>query len=185
MHTTPHLLQKPSYAAALALGVQHTSPDTGPCPCPPQPHPAKRYNITLTQKSHDKPVFANISNCKLVVKILDTLQSAGCEYNSRLCSLDSCGNVVETWYTPGIKAAGCHRSRDIWVVTATEAECGVLVKSIDSWLPKLSEQLSYVPKTYPILVHSVLASFDTSREGKDIADLIQQNTDAITHPPTL
>ena len=59
------------------------------------------------------------------------------------------------------------------------------MKSIDSWLPKLSEQLSYVPKTYPILVHGVLASFDTSHEGEDIADLIQQNTDAITHPPAL
>ena len=121
----------------------------------------------------------------LVAKILDTLQSAGCEYNSRLCSPDSCGNVVETWYTPGIKAAGCHRSGDTWVVTATEAEHGVLVKSIDSWLPKLSEQLSYIPKTYPILVHGILTYFDTSCEGQDIANLIQQTTDAITHPPAL
>ena len=105
-HTTPHLPQKQSYAAALALGVQHTGPDTGPRPHPLQPYPAKQYDITLTQKSHDKPVFADISNYELVVTILDTLQSASCEYDSRSCSPDSCGNVVETWYTPGIKAAG-------------------------------------------------------------------------------
>ena len=59
------------------------------------------------------------------------------------------------------------------------------MKLIDSWLLKLSEQLSYIPKTYPILVHGILASFDTSREGEDITDLIEQNSNAITHPPAL
>ena len=59
------------------------------------------------------------------------------------------------------------------------------MQSVDGWLPKLSEQLSYTPKTYPILVHGIPASFDISLKGEDITNLIEQNTNAITHPPAL
>ena len=76
--------------------------------------------------------------------------------------------------TPKWRYMGCHCHRS-----------GVQGSSAIHRQPKLSEQLSYTPKTYPILVHGVPVSFDISLKGEDIADLIEQNTDAITHPPAL
>ena len=96
-----------------------------------------------------QPVFADISNYQLREKILDARQYADCEHESRSRSLDSNGVMVTSWHMPSIKAIGRHRSGDIWVLTATEAECRVLVKSIDGWLPSVAAPTktnqSYMP----------------------------------------
>ena len=88
--------------------------------------------------------------------------------------------------TPYIRAVGRHRSSDIWVATATEAGHDMLVENIDRWLPILSKWLWYTCKTYPILIHRVPTSFDTSRDSEDVNHhLLALNTDIIrTHPPS-
>ena len=84
---------------------------------------------------------------------------------------------------PYIRAAGWHRSGDIWVVMDMKAGCDLLVATINEWLSKLSEQLMYHCKTYPVLIHGVPVS------GMDdcniMAQLIKENTDIITHPRAL
>ena len=61
----------------------------------------------------------------------------------------------------------------------------MLVELIGEWLPKLSKGLVYSRKAYPILVHGVPTPFDTSHGHKDVRDLLEYNTDIITHQSTL
>ena len=59
------------------------------------------------------------------------------------------------------------------------------MKTAKEWLPFFSDQLSCVHKFYPIMVHGIPPSFDTSRYSKDITGLLSTNTDVITCPSTL
>ena len=63
--------QKMSYAATLAMGTKSPAP-----PAPPQPLPARRHDVTLTQKSRKNPVLANLTNNELISKITATLWDA-------------------------------------------------------------------------------------------------------------
>ena len=103
----------------------------------------------------------------------------------RACMPDSEGNKVIGCFGPCIKAVGRHHIGDIWVTSDTEAGCNVLISTVSEWLPRLSDQLSYVCKIYPILIHGIPISFDTLRTSRDIADLIDSNTDTITRPLAL
>ena len=55
----------------------------------------------------------------------------------------------------------------------------------DKWLPKLLDQLVLAHRTYPILVHSMPSTFDTSTNGKDVADIIDSNDEFIKHPSVI
>ena len=60
------------------------------------------------------------------------------------------------------------------------------IEAVDDWLPRLSEHLWYSHKFYPVLVHGVPVSFDTSRDGKDVNDkLIDYNEDIMARPAAL
>ena len=67
----------------------------------------------------------------------------------------------------------------------TEAEQNRLMESADKWLPKLSDQLSLACKTYPVLVHSMPGTFDTSINGEDIVEIINKNEKFIEHPSVI
>src|SRR6266481_3510376 len=69
--------RKPSYAAALTADIKSSVPAAGLPPPQPQPRPCVtgRFSIMLVQKSHDKPVFADLSNNELIGKILDALRT--------------------------------------------------------------------------------------------------------------
>ena len=117
------------------------------------------------------------------MKILDALKEAECCLEERPCRPGSDGGDRAMRLTPYIRAAGWHRSGDIWVVTDTKAGHDVLVNTIDDWLPKLSGQLMYRRKTYPVLVHGVPVS---DMDDSDItARLIDENPDTIIHPRAL
>ena len=60
-----------------------------------------------------------------------------------------------------------------------------LIGSIHEWLPQLSDGLTYIPKTYPVLIHGVPTSFDTLHNSPDINALCDANLDIILHPSTL
>jgi hypothetical protein len=49
------------------------------------------------------------------------------------------------------------------------------------WLPSLSDQLSLVPRTYPVLVHGFPTSFDSSRDSDDVVHLLNDNDHLIPH----
>ena len=53
-------------------------------------------------------------------------------------------------------------------------------KSCVHW-PKLSDQLSYMHETYPIIVHGIPASFETSCDSKYVASLLGVNPTLIMH----
>ena len=97
------------------------------------------FNLTLTQELRDKPVFADLSNCKLVRKVLDALHEADCWFDDRPCLPDSEGNEWVELLVPRIWAAGHHRSGDIWIATATKEKRNMLVESVNDWLPRLSD----------------------------------------------
>ena len=61
----------------------------------------------------------------------------------------------------------------------------MLVELISEWLPKLSKDLIYSRKAYPILIHSVRTPFDTSHSSEDVHDLLEYNSDIITRQSTL
>ena len=87
---------------------------------------------------------------------------------------------------PYIRAVGRHHSGNIWVAAATEADHNTLIEVVDDGLSRLSEHLWYSHKFYPVLVHGVPVSFDTSRDGKDVNDeLINYNTDIMACPVAL
>ena len=97
------------------------------------------FDLTLTQELWDKPVLADLSNHELVRKVLNTLCEADCWFEDRPCLPDSEGNEWVELLAPRIWAAGCHQSGDIWIATATEEEHNMLVKSVNDWLPRLSD----------------------------------------------
>ena len=64
----------------------------------------------------------------------------------------------------------------------------MMVETVEAWLPKLSDQLHYVQKTYPVIVHRVPTDFVSlvSEDGGDLMALIaEHNTDIITRPDAL
>ena len=122
---------------------------------------------------------------ELVARIFAALRAAQVWYEDRPLSPDSEGNVEVEHLSPVIRGVRQHRSGDIWVASDSEAGHRVLVESIGKWLPKLSEGLVYSRKAYPILVHGVPTPFNTSHGSKDVRDLLDYNTDIITHQSTL
>ena len=133
-----------------------------------------QFDITLTQKSCDNLVLTNLDNKGLITKILAALKEAECCLEERADMLDSEGWERVTWLTQYIRATGWHRSGDIWVATDTEVGCDVLVAEIDKWLPKLSNQLHYCHKTYPVLIHGVPIS--GMEDNKIMAVLVNENS---------
>src|SRR5882724_185221 len=61
----------------------------------------------------------------------------------------------------------------------------MLVRTIQSWLPKLPGQLTFTTQTYPVLVHSIPTDFETSQDCSEITALIEGKEDMITHPSSL
>ncbi len=184
--------KKCSYAAALAMGTHGPAPANSlspRLPPHPRPRPATHFDITLNQKSPSNPVFADTPYYDLITKILEALRDADCWMEGRLCLPDSEGDEKVKYVSPYIRAVGRHRSGDIWVATHTEAGRDMLMATVDRWLPKLSGQLYYTCKTYPVLVHGVPTSLDPPKGGEDGEDiatlLINDNADIITHPAVL
>ena len=145
-----------------------------------------RYDFTLAQTLWDSPVLANLTNEDLIVKICDALAHADCWFKIKLRSPNSDGVKELEYIAPRIQAVGRHWSGNIWVAAGTEAECKMLVETVHRWLPRLSVRLSYMHKTYPVVVHGIPTAFDTSRDGRDVTiNLIGNNADIIAHPSTL
>ena len=69
------LPQKPSYIAALLAGVVSSNPIVN-LPVP-QPSNVRQYDMTLKQKSHSRPEFANMSNAELMSKVVGALRDVG------------------------------------------------------------------------------------------------------------
>ena len=91
-------------------------------------------------------------------------------------------------HTPYIQVVGCPQSGNIWIATETKAGCDKMVDTVGDWLPKLSDQLHYVQKTYPIIVHRVPAEFAllADEDGEDLTALIvKHNADIIMRPEAL
>ena len=102
---------------------------------------------------------------------------------------DSEGRERVTLYSPYIRVAGRHQSGDIWVSMESEARWDMTVDTIDQWLPKLSSQLRYIPRTYPVIVHGVPTMSVPPHIDEESGDLTalfcEQNTDIITCPAAL
>ena len=108
-----------------------------------------------------------------------------CHFESRPCTPDHEGNTGSEYTIPHIHAVGCHCSGDIWLVMYrlySEAECDFLASTAHRWVPWLSNQLTVAHKTFPVLMHGVLTSFDPSHDSNNICHLIAQNNHLITHP---
>ena len=69
-----------------------------------------------------------------------------------------------------------------------KAGCDRMVDTVDAWLPKLTDQLHYVQKTYPVIMHRVPAEFTllAKEDGEDLTALIiEHNADIIVRPEAL
>ncbi|KAF8574396.1 hypothetical protein K439DRAFT_1319617, partial [Ramaria rubella] len=82
------------------------------------------------------------------------------------------------------RAVGRHWSGDIWISTCSKDKWDHLIETAHRWLPNLSGHLHITPKTYPILVHGIPTSFETSRDSDDIAALLDENCHLV-HPSML
>ena len=115
--------QKHMYAAAV-LATNTCPPSPSPIAftsrCLPYTQPATLYNLTLSQKSYNRPALAELSNCELIEKIFKALHDADCHFKERPGSPDSDGNEVVDIHQPGIHAIGQHQSGDIWIAAVTE-----------------------------------------------------------------
>ena len=181
---------KGTYAAALAADIHltHPPPPSPPFltlalpPCPLCARPGTLCDLTLAQKSCDRPILTELSNRDLIDKIFTALCDVDCWFQERPCSLGSDGNEVVESLMLGIRAVGHHQSGDIWIATITEAEQDWLVDTVHRWLPRLLDRLFHMRKTYPVLVDNVPCAFDTALDSKDVEELVATNADYIKHP---
>ena len=176
---SPPSPQDQLHASVLATGIQSPVLPNDPSLCT-----RARFNLTLTQKSYDHPVLMELSSWDLSDRIYTALQEADCWHETHPVSPDSEGNDLFC-SAPRIWAVGHHCSSDLWVLVASEAMRDTLINSISVWLPKLLGSLTYIPKTYPVLVHGVPTSFDRSCDSSDIHTLLDTSLDIITHPCSL
>ena len=170
-----------SYASVLATGIQ--CPELLKDP-PPPPCMRAHFDLTLTQKSRNHPVLTELSSQDLSDRIYAALREADCWHEIRPISPDSEGSG-ELCLAPCIRAVGRHRSGNLWILVVSEAVRDMLIGSIHEWLPQLSDSLTYIPKTYPVLIHGMPTSFDTSHDSPNINALLDVNLDIILHPSTL
>jgi hypothetical protein len=176
----PNAVQPPqprSYASVLATGIKP--------PVKPKARPGPHLELTLAQVNRARPALADLSNDDLAEKINAALVDTGCFLKTESC--DPIGDRTKgtEYHMPRIRAVGRHHSGDIWLATYSAAEHDFLAETARRWVPRLSDQLSAVQKTYPILVHGIPFSFDPSRDGDDVRHLITQNGHLIPHPSAL
>ena len=107
----------------------------------------------------------DLTNKNLIDNIYEAINEADCWHELLPNTPDLDGNTVHDFTEPHIWAVGHHRSGDIRVIAASEAERDTLTSSIHKWLPKLSDGLTFIHKTYPVLIHGIPTSFDTSRNS--------------------
>ena len=117
-------------AAVLQPGAKHSYAATLSAPASPKPpHHNIRFDLTLAQANHNRPVLLDLSNNTLIDKIHAAVTEAECWYEVRPLSPDREGNPDEEYVLPDIRAVGRHRSSNIWIATVTESECDFLVRS--------------------------------------------------------
>ena len=57
----------------------------------------------------------------------------------------------------------------------------MLVERMDKWLPELSGELQYSQKTYPVLIHGIPTSFNTSHDSKTSSRGSSVKTQILSH----
>ena len=114
-------------------------------------HARACFDFTLAQKARDQPVLTDLTNENLIDNIYEALNEADCWHECQPNMPDSDGKIVYDATEPCIWAVGCHRSGDIQVIAASEVEHDTLTSSIHKWLPKLSDGLTFIHKTYSVL----------------------------------
>ena len=129
-----------SYTHIAATGAKNT---TSPKACP-----SLHFELTLTQANRSHPVLLGLSNDGLLEKINEILMDTGCHFESRPCTPNCDGSVGHEYAMSCIRAVGCHRSGDIWLVTYSKAECDFLVGAAHCWVPPLPSQLLVAHKTF-------------------------------------
>ena len=96
------LPQKRSYASVLTTGIQLPVPVSSQnLPCP-----VTHFDFTLTQKSQDNPVFAELSHTDIIQKIHDPLSDANCWFESTPGSPIPDGTVDFNCTSFNIRAVG-------------------------------------------------------------------------------
>ncbi|KAF8580297.1 hypothetical protein K439DRAFT_1357325, partial [Ramaria rubella] len=169
-----------SYVSVL---VNATMPPSTPSK-PPKPHCDNIFDLTFAQSNRNTPFFTNISDSDLLAKVNKVLIDTQCSYNTEVYPHDSNGYVCKEHSAIHILAVGRHCSGNIWISTCAKDEQDHLIKTTHCWLPNLSSSLHITPQTYPILVHGIPTSFETSRDSDDIVTLLDENCHLI-HPSML
>ena len=184
-----------TYASVLA---SKAAPAALPLPSTAlTPRRDTKFDITLAQADRRNPVLAGLTDKQLVDKITTALDAAGCSYVTVPCSpVDGASDVGSDVASEDrafngrdintrVRAAGRHRSGDIWFATCSEDELQHLLSTAALWIPHLSPQLSVALKAYPIIVHGIPVSFDPARDSGDIAALLEENCHLLGHPSAL
>ena len=60
-----------------------------------------------------------------------------------------------------------------------EVEQDWLVDMIHQWLPRLLDQLSYMHRTFPVLVNGAPSTINMALNSKDVEELLSMNADYI------
>ena len=139
-----------------------------------------RFSITLVQKSHNKPVFASLSNGELIGKILKALWAADIWLEDRSHSPDSEANIEIDCLSLFIRAIWWHRWGDIWIDG-----------TLHSWRQSMSGSPISQTSSY-ILAKPTWSSFMESpppltllRTAHVCEHLIDYNSDIFTCPSAL
>ena len=185
-HIKPKQPVTQTYASVLASKA--TSP-ASPTPLLPPLKPSNRRNtkfdITLAQNDRRAPVFMDLTDIQLADKIREAIVAGECTFVSGGPSSDDGSSDVGINYEVRVRAAGRHRSGDIWIAVHSKAEHVALTETAYLWLPWLSDKLHVAPTTYPIIVHGIPTSFDPSRDSDDITAFLEENHRLFDHPSAL
>ena len=90
--------------------------------------------------------------------------------------------------TMHICVVGQHCSGDSWVATDMKGEHNMMIATVNTWLPKLSDQLKYVQKTYLVIVYDVPTACVSPASNTDedlMALIIEHNMDILAWPEAL
>ena len=109
--------QKHTYAVTV-LATNTCPPSPSPSPtaftpqCLPYTQPATLFDLTLSQKSCDRPSLAELSSHELIEKIYEVLHDADCCFKEWPRSPDSDGDKVVKIHLPGIPYTCCRATSE-------------------------------------------------------------------------
>lgn len=175
---TPQGPKTPSYALAASKHAPATPGVAPKASNTPRRHPSKpstirpTTTITLSQTDAAQPVLTNQSTPRLLVTLNSHLAA------KHIKTHETSKTFIE------VKSIQRHTFNDLILHLESPSHAEALRKTVDKWLPMLSDKLTLKPETHAILVHGIPTTF-SPQNPEHLEDLIASNRDRLASLKTI